>query len=207
MSQYFQIHPDNPQPRLIAQAVAIIRNGGVVVYPTDATYALACHIGFKEPLERICHLRRLNAQHDFTLVCRDLSEVGLYARLDNQAFRLLKAATPGAYTFILPATSETPRRLQNPKRKTIGVRIPKHNIALALVSALGEPLMSTTLQMPGEEYPLTDPEEFRERLEKHVDLIIAGGVGGLEPTSVIDLSQGGIVVKRQGKGDVTKFMV
>ncbi|HTF95628.1 MAG TPA: L-threonylcarbamoyladenylate synthase [Cellvibrio sp.] len=205
MAQFFQIHPENPQHRLIVQATDIIRKGGVVVYPTDSAYALGCHIGDKDALERIRSLRKLDKNHNFTLMCRDLSELATYARVDNQVFRLLKNHTPGAYTFILEATAEVPRRLLHPKRKTIGLRVPDNPIALALLQELGEPLMSSSLLMPGEEYPMTDPYDIRDSLEHFVDLVIDGGYCGLEPTTVIDLTADAPELIRQGKGDFSPF--
>lgn len=205
MSQFFQIHPVNPQPRLIRQAVEIIRKGGVIAYPTDSAYALGCQLGDKNALERIRRIRRLDDNHNFTLVCRDLSELGTYARVDNGAFRLIRNHTPGPYTFILKATDEVPRRLLHPKRRTIGLRVPDNRIALALLEELGEPLMSVTLIMPGEALPLTDPEEIRERLEHDLELVIDGGASGPEPTSVIDLADAEPVVVRRGLGPVEAF--
>jgi len=205
MSQFFQIHPQNPQPRLIRQAVEIIRAGGVIAYPTDSAYALGCRLGDKGALERIRRIRRLDDNHNFTLVCRDLSELGTYARVDNSAFRLIRNHTPGPYTFILKATDEVPRRLLHPKRRTIGLRVPDNRIALALLEELGEPLMSVTLILPGEQQPLTDPEDIRERLEHDLDLVIDGGVSGPEPTSVIDLADATPVVVRRGLGAVDTF--
>jgi tRNA threonylcarbamoyl adenosine modification protein (Sua5/YciO/YrdC/YwlC family) len=205
MSQFFQIHPDNPQARLIKQAVEIIHRGGVIAYPTDSAYALGCHLGDKAALERIRRIRKLDDDHNFTLVCRDLSELGTYARVDNTAFRLIRAHTPGPYTFILKATDEVPRRLLHPKRRTIGLRVPENRIALALLEALGEPMMSVTLILPGDAEPLTDPFEIRERLEREVDLVIDGGVCGAEPTTIIDLADEVPVVVRQGRGDSSLF--
>ncbi|ACE85560.1 L-threonylcarbamoyladenylate synthase [Cellvibrio japonicus] len=205
MAQFFQIHPDNPQQRLIQQAVDIIRKGGLVVYPTDSAYALGCHIGDKDALERIRTLRQLDKYHNFTLMCRDLSELATYARVNNQAFRLLKNHTPGAYTFILEATADVPRRLMHPKRKTIGLRVPDNAIALALLEELGEPLMTSSLLLPGEEYPMTDPYDIRETLEHQVDLVIDGGYCGLEPTTVVDLTGDAPELIRQGKGDFSSF--
>jgi tRNA threonylcarbamoyl adenosine modification protein (Sua5/YciO/YrdC/YwlC family) len=202
MSQYFQIHPVNPQARLIRQAVEIIRADGLIVYPTDSSYALGCHVGDKRGMERICRIRALDKKHNFTLVCRDLSEIAIYAKVDNSAYRLLKSLTPGPYTFILSATHEVPRRLQNPKRKTIGIRVPDHPIAQALLAELGEPLMSSTLILPGKDMPETEAEEIRERLEREVDLVIDGGHCGFEPTTVIDMSEGAPQVLRQGCGAV-----
>lgn len=203
MSQFFQIHPDNPQPRLVSQAVDIIRDGGLVIYPTDSSYAIGCHLGDKDAMERIRRIRQLDARHHFTLVCRDLSEIATYAKVDNQAYRLLKSLTPGPYTFLLPATHEVPRRLQHAKRKTIGLRVPDHRVAQALLAELGEPIMSSTLILPDAELPETDAEEIRDRLDKLVDLIIDGGNCGFEPTTVIDLASGVPEVLRQGKGDAS----
>mgnify|MGYP003629772895 CR=1 FL=1 len=205
MAQMLYIHPDNPQGRLIEQAVAIIQAGGVLVYPTDSAYAIGCHLGDKAALDRIRQIRQLDKHHNFTLVCRDLSELAIYAKVNNQVFRRLKANTPGAYTFILEATSEVPRRLMHPKRKTIGLRVPANPIAQALLAALGEPLMSSTLIMPGAEYPLTDPDDIRDMLDRHVDLIVDGGYCGLEATTVIDLTNESPVVLRRGMGDVAAF--
>lgn len=205
MSQFFQIHAETPQPRLIRQAVDLLRGGAVIVYPTDSGYALGCLIGDKDALERIRQIHRLDERHNFTLVCRDLSEIATYAKVDNSTYRLLKLLTPGPYTFILDATREVPRRLQHPKRKTIGIRVPDNAIAQALLAELGEPLMSTTLILPGDELPQNDPYEFRGQLERQVDLIIDGGYGDLEPTTVIDLVDGVPVVVRQGKGDASRI--
>lgn len=204
MSQFFEIHPDNPQKRLIGQSVSIIRDGGVVVYPTDSCYALGCHVGDKQAMERIARIRKTDAKHNFTLVCRDLSDIATYAHVDNSTYRTLKSLTPAPYTFILKATSEVPRRLQNPKRKTIGIRIPDNAICRALLGELGEPLMSSTLIMPGNDLPETDPEEIRELLEKHVDLIIDGGNCGFEPTTVLAIDDNGTIeVTRRGRGDLS----
>lgn len=206
MAQYFQIHPENPQPRLIKRAVEIVRVGGIIAYPTDSSYALGCHLGDKGAMERIRRIRRLDNRHNFTLVCRDLSELALYARVSNTDYRILKANTPGPYTFILPATREVPRRLQNPRRKTIGLRIPDHPIANALLVELGEPLMSVTLILPDEVLPMSDPEAVRERLEHDVDLVIDGGSCGLEPTTVVLLEDGVATIPRHGKGDISPFL-
>ena len=200
MSQYFSVHPVNPQPRLIKQAVEMIRQGALVVYPTDSCYAIGCHIGDKGALDRIRRIRQVDEKHNFTLVCRDLSELGNYAFVDNTMFRLLRSYTPGPFTFILRATREVPRRMQVPKRKTIGLRIPDHPVALDLLEALGEPLMSSTLIMPGDELPMTDPQEMRDRLEHQVDLIIDGGNCGFEPSTVVDMVDASYTVTRQGKG-------
>jgi tRNA threonylcarbamoyl adenosine modification protein (Sua5/YciO/YrdC/YwlC family) len=207
MSQFFQVHPVNPQTRLIKQAVEIVRNGGVIAYPTDSAYALGCQLGDKSALERIRRIRRLDDNHNFTLVCRDLSELGTYARVDNGVFRLIRNHTPGPYTFILLATGEVPRRLLHPKRKTIGLRVPDNRIALALLEELGEPLMSVTLTLPGEDLPLTDPYDIRETLQHELDLVIDGGYCGMEPTTVIDLSGDTTVIVRRGLGETTAFEV
>ncbi|MEE8379359.1 MAG: L-threonylcarbamoyladenylate synthase [Gammaproteobacteria bacterium] len=200
MSQFFQIHPDNPQQRLIGHAVDIINDGGVIVYPTDSGYALGCHIGDKSAMERIRSIRQVDDKHNFTLVCRDLSELALYAKVDNTAYRLIKNHTPGPYTFILKATKEVPQRLRNPKRKTIGLRVPENHIAMALLGTLGEPLMSSTLILPGDDMPLTDPYDIRDTLEHRLDLVIDGGYCGFEPTTVVDLTGELPVVTRQGLG-------
>ena len=205
MSQFFQIHPENPQARLIRQAVDIIKGGGVVVYPTDSAYALGCHIGDKNALDRIRRIRKLDARHNFTLVCSDLSESATYAKVSNAVYRLLRQTTPGPYTFILPATSEVPRRLMHPKRKTVGLRVPDNPIAAALLADLGEPLMSVTLILPGDDLPLMDPYDIRETLEHEVDLVIDGGYCGLEPTTVVDLADESPLVVRVGKGDTAPF--
>lgn len=205
MSQFFQIHPDNPQARLIRQAVDIIRAGGVVVYPTDSAYALGCHSGDKNALDRIRRIRQLDDKHNFTLVCRDLSEIATYAKVDNTAYRLLRHSTPGPYTFILRATSEVPRRLLHPKRKTVGLRVPDNRIAMALLEDLGEPMMSVTLILPGEDLPLIDPYDIRETLEHQVDLVIDGGYCGMEPTTIVDLAGDSPMVLRVGKGEIEPF--
>jgi len=205
MSQFFHLHPDNPQKRLIVQACDIIRKGGLVVYPTDSGYALGCHIGDKSAMDKIRRLRQLDDDHNFTLMCRDLSELSLYAKVNNSVFRAIKAHTPGAYTFILPATKEVPRRLQHPKRKTIGLRIPQNNITLALLEELNEPLMSATLIMPDETMPMTDPEDIVDRIGKHVELIIDGGFGSLEPTTVVEFIDDMPEIIRVGMGDPTPF--
>lgn len=203
--QYLEVHPRDPQPRLIRQAVERIRAGAVVVYPTDSAYALGCHIGDKSALERIRAIRKLDERHNFTLMCRDLSELSTYALVDNASYRLLRAHTPGPYTFILKATGEVPRRLLHPKRKTIGLRVPDNRVALALLEELGEPIMSVTLIMPGEELPLADTDEMRERLGRVVDLLVDGGGCGLEPTTIVDLSGDAPAVLRQGKGRSAAF--
>jgi tRNA threonylcarbamoyl adenosine modification protein (Sua5/YciO/YrdC/YwlC family) len=200
MSQFLEIHPDNPQARLIKQAVDIIHRGGVIVYPTDSSYALGCHIGDKNALTRVRRIRQIDDKHNLTLVCRDLSEIATYAKINNIDYRLLKSLTPGPYTFILPGTSEVPRRLMHPKRRHIGLRIMDHPVVNALLDELGQPLMSCTLILPGEELPVTDAEDIRTRLEKQVDLIIDGGNCGIEPTTVIRLTEGAPVLERQGRG-------
>jgi len=205
MSQFFHIHPDNPQKRLIALACNIIRKGGLVVYPTDSGYALGCHIGDKSAMDKIRRIRQLDADHNFTLVCRDLSELSTYAKVNNSVYRAIKAHTPGAYTFVLPATKEVPRRLQHAKRKTIGLRIPDNNIALALLEELNEPLMSSTLILPDQEQPMTDPEDIFEQLGKQVDLVIDGGYGGAEPTTVIEYIDDYPELVRIGLGDPSDF--
>jgi tRNA threonylcarbamoyl adenosine modification protein (Sua5/YciO/YrdC/YwlC family) len=205
VSQFYQIHPDNPQARLIRSSADIIRAGGVVVYPTDSAYALGCHIGDKNALDRIRRIRKLDDRHNFTLVCSDLSEIATYAKVDNAAYRLLRHCTPGPYTFILKATSEVPRRLMHPKRKTVGLRVPDNRIAAALLADLGEPLMSVTLIMPGEEYPMIDPYDIRDTLQHEVDLVIDGGYCGMEPTTVVDLADETPMVLRVGKGDIAPF--
>ena len=207
MSQFFAIHPETPQARLIQQAVGIIQQGGVVVYPTDSAYALGCQLGDKKAMERIRRIRSLREDHNFTLVCRDLSELGTYARVDNTAYRLLRHATPGPYTFVLEATRDVPRRLVQPKRKTIGLRVPDHPIPQALLAGLDEPLISATLALPEDEYPLTDPYDIRDRLEHEVDLVIDGGFCGLEATSVVDLTEATPRILRVGVGDVSDFEV
>ena len=205
MSQFFQIHPDNPQVRLIKQACEIIRRGGLIVYPTDSGYALGCQIGDNDAMERLRRIRQLDAEHNFTLVCRDLSELSTYAKFNNAVFRLLKAYTPGPYTFVLPATKEVPRKLQHPKRKTIGLRIPEHSIALALLEELNEPLMSSTLILPGDDMPMTDAEDIVDAIGKQVDLIIDGGACGAEPTTVVEFVDDLPEVTRHGMGDTTPF--
>ncbi|WP_258806497.1 L-threonylcarbamoyladenylate synthase [Pseudidiomarina sp. CB1] len=205
MSQYFAIHPENPQPRLIEQAVQVVKQGGVLVYPTDSGYAIGCRIGDKNAMERICRIRDIDKNHNFTLMCRDLSELSTYARVDNIAFRLLKNNTPGPYTFILKATKDVPKRLMNPKRKTIGIRVTDDPITAALVAALGEPLMSTSLILGDNDFAESDPYEIREKLDNHVDGIIDGEHRGEAPTTVVDLADGDIVVTRVGAGDPTPF--
>ncbi len=205
MAQFFVIHPENPQPRLIHQTVEIIRNGGVIAYPTDASYALGCGLGDKEAQQRIRAIRGVDKDHPLTLVCRDLAEISIYAKVDNRQFRLLKANTPGCYTFILEATREVPKRLQHPKRKTIGLRVPDHPILQALLADLGGPLLSTTLQLPGDDHPLNDPYTIRDLLERQVDLVLDGGYGDVDTTTVIDLCGETPVLVRAGKGDMQPF--
>ena len=201
MAQFFRIHPDNPQPRLIRQTVEILNGGGLIIYPTDSCYALGCRIGDKAAMDRIRRIRQLDDHHNFTLVCRDLAEISAYARVDSRAYRLIKAMTPGPFTFILTATGQVPRRLRNPKRKTIGLRVPGNKVANALLAGLGAPLMSSTLLLPGEELPLTDPEEMMGRLGQKVDLVIDGGYCGFEPTTVVELMGSAPTIARYGKGD------
>ncbi len=205
MSQFFQIHAETPQLRLIKQAVEIFRKGGLVVIPTDSAYALACHLDDKKAVDRIKQLRKLDDKHNFTLMCRDLSDISVYAKVDNTAYRLLKNHTPGAYTFILNATSEVPRRLMHPKRRTIGIRVPQNAIVNALVAELGEPIMTTSLIMPNEELPMSDPYDIRDTLQHAVDLVIDGGYCGLESTTVVDMTGDEYVVTRQGLGEIDEL--
>jgi tRNA threonylcarbamoyl adenosine modification protein (Sua5/YciO/YrdC/YwlC family) len=202
VAEYLEIHPKNPQVRLIKQAANIVRAGGVIAYPTDSCYALGCHVGDAEALERIRRIRQADKNHHFTLVCRDLSEIARYARVDTPVFRLLKAHTPGPFTFLLPATRETPKRLQHPKRRTIGIRVPEHPVPHLLLAELGEPLMSSTLLLPGDETPLTDADQIRDRLDGVLDAILDGGHCGIEPTTVVDLAVSPPVILRQGKGQI-----
>lgn len=206
VSQYFELHPVNPQRRLIRRAAEIVRAGGVIAYPTDSCYALGCHIGDKDALERLRRIRQADRNHHFTLVCRDLSDIGRFAKVSTWQFRLLKACTPGPYTFLLPATRETPRRLQHELRRTIGIRVPDHPVPLLLLQELGEPLMSSTLLLPGDALPLTDGREIRARLEHEIDAVLDGGNCGMEPTTVVDLAVDPPVVTRQGKGPITPFL-
>lgn len=206
MTQLFKVHPINPQRRLLEQAAAVLREGGVIVYPTDSTYALGCQLANKEALDRIRALRRIEINHEFSLVCRDLSQISNYARVDNQAYRLIRSLTPGPYTFILKATHEAPRRLQDAKKRSVGIRVPDNKIAADLLDVVGEPILSSTLQLPGDELPLTDPEEFRDVIDKRVDLILDGGTCGVEPTTVLDLSRGEVRLVRQGKGDAANIL-
>lgn len=205
MSQFFQIHPDNPQLRLIKQAAQIVHAGGIIALPTDSCYALVCHLDDKSAVERLRRIRNIDDKHHLTLLCRDLSEIAVYAKVDNRQYRQLKAATPGPYTLILEATKEVPRRLSHPSRKTIGLRVPENRIAHALLEELGQPLLSTTLVLPDQSDPMTDPDEIRARLERQVDLIIDGGACSLEPTTVIDLTDDEPVLLRRGRGDPAMF--
>ena len=205
MSQFFQIHPENPQKRLIAQAAQIIRSGGVVALPTDSAYALVCQLDDKAAVEKLRRVRGIDDKHHLTMLCRDLSEISKYARVDNAQYRMLKATMPGPYTVILEATRDVPRRLSHPSRKTIGLRVPENVITLALLEELGEPLIGTTLQLPGDEHMLSDPDEVRERLEKQIELVIDGGAGMLEATTIIDLTGSEPVLVREGRGDPAAF--
>jgi tRNA threonylcarbamoyl adenosine modification protein (Sua5/YciO/YrdC/YwlC family) len=200
MAQYFAVHPQNPQARFIARAVEIVRAGGLMAYPTDSCYALGCHIGDKSAMERIRRIRDVDERHHFTLVCRDLSELGQYAMVDNIQYRVLKAATPGSYTFILKATREVPKRLLYPKRNTIGLRVPQHPVVRALVEQMQEPILSSTLMLPGDDLPLNDGEEIRHRLEHEVDVVLDGGPCGVIPTTVVDLTGDVPVILRHGRG-------
>lgn len=199
------MHPVNPQRRLVTQTAAILRDDGLIVYPTDSCYAFGCRIGARTPVERIERIRQTGKDHNFTLACRDLAEIATYARVEDWAYRLLRAHTPGPYTFILAATREVPRRLQNPKRRTIGIRVPEHPVPQAILAELGEPIMSSTLLLPGDDLPVTDPDEIAARLHGQVELVIDGGNCGVEPTTVVDFTAGYPVVLRQGRGDATAF--
>ncbi len=205
MSQHFNLHPDNPQPRLIREAVKLLRAGGVMVYPTDSCYAIGCMIGNKDGMERIRAIRGVDDKHLFTLICRDLSEIARFARVDNKQYRMLKAATPGGYTFILEATKEVPRRLQHPKRSTIGLRVPEHAVVAALLAELDEPILSMTLQLPDEEYPLNDPEDILDRLGNRIDVLIDTGFCGIESTTIVDLTGALPELIRRGTGDVRQL--
>ncbi len=203
VARLIEIHPTDPQPRHVAAIVRSIRDGQLIAYPTDSSYAFGCHIGDKRAMDRIRRIRRTDKKHNFTLVCRDLSEISLYARVDNWAYRMLKSMTPGPYTFILQATREVPKRLQNPKQRTIGLRVPDHPLVQAILESLGEPIMSSTLSMPGDDTPLTDPLDIEEKIGHEVDIIIDAGAAGIEPTTVLDLSHGTVEILRAGRGDVS----
>lgn len=201
MARLIEIHPTDPQPRLVAAVAQVIRGGGLIAYPTDSSYALGCHIGNKRALDRIRRIRRTDKRHNFTLVCSDLSEIATYARIDNWAYRLLKSLTPGPYTFILQATREVPKRLQNPRRRTIGIRVPEHRLVKAMLDSLGEPIMSSTLTLPGDPMPLTEPLVIEERIGHEIDAIVESGSPGIEPTTVLDLTGGDVEVLRHGRGE------
>ena len=201
-----EIHPQDPQARRVARIVQIIHMGGLIAYPTDSSYAFGCHIGDKRAIDRIHRIRRTNKRHNFTLVCSDLAEIGTYARVENWAYRLIKSMTPGPYTFILPATREVPKRLQNPTRRTIGLRVPDHPLVHAMLESLGEPIMSSTLSLPGDKMPLTDPMVIEERIGHDIDAIVDAGPTGIEPTSVLDMTAGAVEVLRVGRGDVSAFL-
>jgi tRNA threonylcarbamoyl adenosine modification protein (Sua5/YciO/YrdC/YwlC family) len=205
VAKLIEVHPSNPQPHRVQKIVERIRDGALIAYPTDSSYAFGCRIGDKKPIERIHRIRRTDKNHNFTLVCADLSEISVYARVDNWAYRLIKSLTPGPYTFILRATRQLPKMLQNPKRRTIGIRVPDHPLVNAMLDELGEPIMSSTLSLPGDELPLTDPVEIEERIGHQVDLIIDAGPTGIEPTTVLDLSSGNVEVLREGRGDTSQF--
>ena len=205
MSNFLYVHPENPQIRLIKQAVEVLQKGGVIIYPTDSGYALGCTMDNKQGLDKVCHIRDITKKHNFTLACQDLSDIATYASVDNQAYRALKSNTPGPYTFIFKSTKDLPKRLMNPSKRTIGIRIPDNVIALALLEELGEPLMSTSLILPGETGTEFDPEDIRDKLENQVDLILNGGYLGESPTTVIDFSDGNVVIVREGSGDLTPF--
>ena len=205
VAKLIEVHPSDPQPHRVQKIVERIRDGALIAYPTDSSYAFGCRIGDKKPIERIHRIRRTNKNHNFTLVCADLSEISVYARVDNWAYRLIKSLTPGPYTFILRATRQLPKMLQNPKRRTIGIRVPDHPLVNAMLDELGEPIMSSTLLLPGDELPLTDPVEIEKRIGHEVDLIIDAGPTGIEPTTVLDLSSGSVEVLREGRGDTSQF--
>ncbi len=205
MARYLTIHPDDPQPRLLTQAAEVVRDGGVVAIPTDSCYALGCRLGDKDAVERIRRIRDVDERHHLTLMCRDLSEIAQFARVDNTQYRLLKATTPGSYTFILEGTKELPRRVLHPKRKTIGLRVPAHKVAQALLEALGEPLLTSTLMLPGDEAPLTEGWEIQDRLDDHLELILDGGYCGTEPTTILDLTSLPPVLIRAGRGALEPF--
>ena len=206
MATLIDIHPTHPQPRRLGEIVQVIQSGGLIAYPTDSSYAFGCHIGDKRAIDRIHRIRRTDKKHNFTLVCSDLSEISTYARVENWAYRLIKSMTPGPYTFILPATRGVPKRLQNPKRRTIGLRVPDHPLVQAVLERLGEPIMSSTLTLPGDDMPMTDPLEIEERIGHQIDAIVAAGPTGIEPTSVLDMTGGAVVVLRAGRGDVSGLL-
>jgi len=206
VAKLIDIHPTDPQPRRVGEIVQIIRDGGLIAYPTDSSYAFGCHIGDKRAIDRIHRIRRTDKKHNFTLVCSDLSEISTYARVENWAYRLIKSMTPGPYTFILPATREVPKRLQNPKRRTIGLRVPDHPLVHAVLERLGEPIMSSTLTLPGDSMPLTDPFEIEDRIGHEIDAIVDAGPTGIEPTSVLDMTGGAVKVLRAGRGDVSALL-
>jgi len=205
VARLIDIHPTDPQPRQVAAVVGVIRAGGLIAYPTDSSYAFGCHIGDKQAIDRIRRIRRTDKKHNFTLVCADLSEISLYAPVDNWAYRLIRSLTPGPYTFVLPATRAVPKMLQNPKRRTIGLRVPEHPLVHAMLAALGEPIMSSTLTLPGDDRPLTDPVDIEARIGHQIEAIVDSGPTGIEPTSVLDLSSGSVEVLRVGRGDVSQF--
>ena len=205
VAKIIEVHPDDPQPRRLREIVDIIRSGGLIAYPTDSSYAFGCHIGDKKAIDRIHRIRKTDKKHNFTLICADLAEIGVYARVENWVYRMLKSLTPGPYTFILPATREVPKRLQNPKRRTIGLRVPDHRLVQAIIEELGEPIMSSTLSMPGDTMPLTDPLDIQDRIGHQIDAIVDAGPAGIEPTTVLDLSKGSVEVLRVGRGDVSHF--
>jgi tRNA threonylcarbamoyl adenosine modification protein (Sua5/YciO/YrdC/YwlC family) len=205
VARYFDVHPDNPQPRSVGQIVTLVRDGGLIVYPTDSCFAFGCQLGNRQGFDRIREIRRLDDRHHFTLVCRDFAQLGQFVHVDNKVFRLVKACTPGSYTFILPATREVPRRLAHPKKHTVGVRIPQHTVTQALLAELGEPLVSSTLLLPDEEEPMTQGWEIKEQLDHLVDAVVDSGDCGVEPTTVVDLSQDEPEVLRRGAGDTSRF--
>ena len=205
VAKLIEVHPSDPQPHRVQKIVERIRDGALIAYPTDSSYAFGCHIGDKKPIERIHRIRRTDKNHNFTLVCADLSAISVYARVDNWAYRLIKSLTPGPYTFILPATRQLPKMLQNPKRRTIGIRVPDHPLVNAMLEELGEPIMSSTLSLPGDELPLTDPIDIEDRIGHQVDLIIDAGPTGIDPTTILDLSAGSVEVLRAGRGDISQF--
>ena len=205
VAKLIEVHPGDPQPHRVQKIVERIRDGGLIAYPTDSSYAFGCRIGDRKPIELIHRIRRTDKRHNFTLVCADLSEISVYARVDNWAYRLIKSLTPGPYTFILPATRQLPKMLQNPKRRTIGIRVPDHPLVSAMLEELGEPIMSSTLSLPGDDRPLTDPLEIEERIGHQIDVIVDAGPTGIEPTTVLDLSSGAVEVLRAGRGDISQF--